>query len=89
MGKLIGSIKEGIGFVPNNSYTCDADITTIDYGEYAITLAYTEKVLDLLKACFNAQNAVAIYVISIIHFIHGFTYLKDLKEYYDMSYLLV
>jgi len=28
MGKIIGSIKEGIGFVPNDSFACDSEIST-------------------------------------------------------------
>ena len=35
MGSLIGTIKEGIGFIPNNSFVCDAEISTLDYGDYA------------------------------------------------------
>lgn len=27
MGKVIGSIKEGIGFIPNSSFTCDSEIS--------------------------------------------------------------
>ena len=87
MGKSIGSIKEGIGFVPNNTLVCDSDISTLDFGEYAITLANTSGVLCLLNECFNPQDAATIYAVSLIHFLQGFTYLKDIKNYYDMSVL--
>lgn len=87
MGKSIGSIKEGIGFVPNNTFACDSEISSLDFGEYAITLANTTKTFSLLKDCFNPQDAAIIYVVSLIHFIQGFTYLKDIKGYYDMSVL--
>ncbi|MDO5150296.1 MAG: hypothetical protein Q4D76_13025 [Oscillospiraceae bacterium] len=30
MGSLIGTIKEGIGFIPNNSFVCDTEISTLD-----------------------------------------------------------
>lgn len=87
MGKLIGSIKEGIGFIPNHSFACDSEISTLDYGEYAITLANSQNTFSMLKECFNPQDAVLIYVIAMIHFINGFTYLKDIHNYYDMSVL--
>ena len=89
MGKAIGSIKEGIGFVPNSTYICDSEISTLDFGEYAITMANSKKTLALLKECFNPQDAVTIYVVAMIHFIHGFTYLRDIHNYYDMSILSV
>ena len=89
MGKAIGSIKEGIGFIPNSTFACDADISSLDFGEYAITMANSQKTLALLKECFNPQDAVTIYVVAMIHFIQGFTYLRDIRSYYDMSVLSV
>lgn len=87
MGKIIGSIKEGIGFVPNKTHAIDTEISSLEFGDYAITLSNTQNVLELLKECFNPEDAVIIYVIALIHFLQGFTYLKDIKSYYDMSIL--
>ena len=87
MGHLIGSIKEGIGFIPNDSYIISSEISTLEYGQYAITLSNSSSVLKLLKECFNPLDAVRIYVVSVIHFIENFTYLKDVSKYYEMSYL--
>lgn len=87
MGKSLGSIKEGIGFIPNSTFTCDTEISSLDFGEYAITLANSAKTLALLKECFNPQDAVSIYTIALIHFIQGFTYMRDIKTFYDMSML--
>lgn len=89
MGKVIGSIKEGVGFIPNNTFTCDSEISTLDFGEYAITMANTTKVINLLKECFNPKDAITIYIIAMIHFIQGFTYLRDIKNYFDMSVLSI
>ena len=36
MGKAIGSIREGIGFIPNSNFACDTEITSLEFGEYAI-----------------------------------------------------
>ena len=89
MGKVIGSIKEGIGYVPNRNLLCDEEISTLEYGEYAVSLANSRKTLELLQQCFNPEDAIRIYVVALIHFVQGFTYMKDLKDYYDMSILSV
>lgn len=87
MGKSIGSIKEGIGFIPNSTFAAESEISSLDFGEYAVTLANSKKTYSLLKECFNPEDAARIYTISLIHFIQGFTYMKDIKNYYDMSVL--
>ena len=87
MGKVIGSIKEGIGFVPNNNFNRKEEITSLDFGEYAITLANSSKTLGWLNDCFNPQDAATIYVMALLHFVNGFTYLKDIKSYFEMSAL--
>ena len=89
MGKSIGTIKEGVGFIPNSTFARDSEISSLDFGEYAITIANSQKTLSLLKECFNPQDAVMIYLIAMIHFIHGFTYLRDIHNYYEMSILSV
>jgi hypothetical protein len=89
MGNIIGSIKPGIGFVPNGSFLCDAEISTLEFGEYAVTLVNSQQTLALLRECFNPEDALLIYSVSIIHFIQGFTYMKDIQSYYDMSYLSI
>lgn len=87
MGKSIGSIKEGVGFIPNSTFACDSEISSLDFGEYAITMANSQKTLQMLKDCFNPQDAVTIYTVAMIHFIQGFTYLRDIHSYYSMSIL--
>ena len=87
MGKAIGAIREGIGFIPNDSFACDTEITSLDFGEYAITLANSTRTLALLRECFNPEDAARIYTVGVIHFIQGFTYLKDIRNYHDMSIL--
>ncbi len=88
-GKCIGSIKPDIGFVPNDRYLTDSEMTTLEYGDYAIACAVSEKVLEQLRAYFNPVDANQIYVVSVIHALQGFTYLRDIKKYYEMSWLSV
>ena len=87
MGKLIGYIKEDIGFIPNKNLICSDEISTLDYGEYAMTLVNSKNVYSMLKEFFNPQDAAMIYVISVIHFINGFTYIKNISTVYEMSIL--
>lgn len=87
MGNIIGSIKENIGFISNGNLMKTEEITTLDYGQYAIAISNSEKVYELLKECFNPLDATRIYVIALIHFLENFTYMKDISKYYEMSYL--
>ena len=87
MGKAIGAIKEGLGFVPNTTFASDSEISSLDFGEYAVSIANSGKTRSLLWECFNPEDAARIYGLALIHFIQGFTYLKDVKDYYDMSVL--
>lgn len=87
MGKSIGTIKEGVGFVPNSNYSSDDEITSLEFGEYALVLQNSQKTLKLLMDYFNPLDALRIYCTAVIHFINGFTYLCDVSKYYEMSYL--
>ena len=89
MGELVGSIKPGTGFIPNSNLIRTSAISSLDFGEYAVTMANSQKTLALLKKYFNPQDAVTIYLVAMIHFIHGFTYLRDIHNYYEMSVLSV
>ena len=87
MGKALGTIKEGVGFIPNDNLVSDSEISTLEFGEYAVVLANSGKTLNLLNECFNPEDAVRIYVTAMIHFIQGFTYMKNIHNYYEMSIL--
>ena len=89
MGRAIGSIKPGIGFVPNDNRNTDLEISTLDFGDYALAVANSGECLRMLKEHFNAEDAVTIYTVALIHFLNQFTHLKDVKKYYDMSCLSV
>lgn len=88
MGKLIGSIDPTLGYVPNDSIEKD-EITTVDFGEYFLSYSLSKNVLDDLKQVFNAKDAYTIYFLSLIHFVNGFTYIKNVDSLYKQSYLSV
>lgn len=81
------SVKEENGFILNSTFACGSENSLLDFREYAVILAYLAKTLELLKECFAPQDTVTIYTVVLIYFIQGFTYLFDIKTYYDMSIL--
>lgn len=85
-GKCLGSITFKDGFIPNRNMVSDDSISVLEYGNYAFALKSTET-LKLLKGTFNAKDANQIYVAAIIIVVNGFTYMKDMKEIYDESFL--
>ena len=86
-GKMIGTIVEGRGYIPNDNLLCDSEISTVEFGDYAISLANSRKTLSLLESCFNKGDAIHIYAIALIHFTQGFMHMKDIGTCYEMSYL--
>ena len=64
-GRLIGSIVEGQGYIPNSNLLCDAEISTVEFGDYAVSLANSRKTLSLLESCFNKTDAIRIYAMLV------------------------
>ena len=87
MGKLVGSISLDLGFVPNQNYSKNEMLTSMNFGEYFITYKLSLNVLDKLLEVFNTKEAYQIYLLSLLHFVNGFTYVKNIKPDYDLSYL--
>lgn len=87
MGACIGKIRQGIGFVPNGNRAADAEITTADFGEWAVALANSGKTCAALRECFNPEDATRIYLAALIHFVRGFTPLRDMAEHYETGLL--
>lgn len=86
-GKLIGYIDERKGFISNNNYIISEEITTLEYGQYAIVIANSQKILERLLNHFNPVDAYQIYLMAIIHTVNGFKPLKDIEVYYEQSYM--
>jgi len=87
MGKIIGSIDPTLGFIPNDNYAKNEEITTMDFGEYFLASSLSIDTLNKLRQVFNVKDAQIIYNIALIHFVNGFTYIKNVKPIYDLSYL--
>ena len=89
MGNLIGSIDPSIGFIPNNTNFHDGEITSVDFGEYCLAYNLTKDVLDKLKEVFNVKDAHTIYLLALMHFVNGFTYIKNIDPLFNQSYLSI
>lgn len=88
-GKMIGTITLENGFIPNKNGNIGEEITTLEYGQYAIVYECSKKVLEDLKMYFSVKEAQQIYFMAIIHFVNKFTYLKDIKLHFEQCYLSI
>lgn len=88
-GKMIGYIDETNGFIPNNNYILSEDVTSLEYGQYAVVIHNSKKTLERLIQHFNIKDAYTIYLMSVIHVVNGFTPLKDIEKYVEQSYLSI
>lgn len=86
-GKMVGSIVEGQGFIANDNLLRDAEISTVEFGDYAVAIANSKRTLTILETCFNKGDAIRIYAVALIHFTQGFMHMKDIGTCYEMSYL--
>ncbi|MEG2640831.1 MAG: transposase [Bacilli bacterium] len=87
MGKLIGKIIEGKGFVPNATNCIDNAVTTLEYGQYKVVVDNSKNTYKILLDIFGYDDAARIYSMAVINYVNGFSYLKDFKQYYEQSYL--
>ncbi len=87
MGRCIGTITLEDGYIPNAAQINNDDITAKNYGDYAFAVDNARHTLTLLKEIFSPQDAVQIFTVAVIFFVNGFTYMKNAKGLYEMSYL--
>ena len=86
---IIGKI-EGGKYIPNEEEKqplSRLDITTKDYGEYAIALACSQDVLCRLETVFTLEESRQIYALGIVYFVEGFIPASYIKDIYDQSVL--
>ena len=86
-GKLIGRITEDNGFIPNTNCSVSEEISTLDFGQYAIVINNSKPTIERLLKYFNPIDAYSIYYVAIVHFVNGFVPLKDIHHYIEQSYI--
>ena len=87
MGACVGKIEGGVGFVPNSSYARGGEVTTLEFGQYAVALANSGGVLELLRAHFNPQDAAQVYALAVVNCVNGVQPAKDAGRHFAMSAL--
>lgn len=87
MGDCIGAITLDDGFVPNEGHLSKDIITCRNYGDYATAVYYSRATYELLSSVFHPDDAKQIYSAAIIFFVEGFTYMTNMKDVFDISYL--
>jgi len=85
-GKAIGSVREGIGFVPNDGYNSEGRASVLEYGRYAPALTSSLGELERLERHFNPLEATEIYVLALLFCADGYMPLKSVGEHYTQSY---
>ena len=89
MGSMIGRITLENGFIANNSFNTDTDISTLEYGQYSIVIKNSNSTFERLSKHFNPIDALTIYYLCVIHVVNGFTPLKNVEKYVTQSYLSI
>ena len=87
MGANVGKIEEGVGFVPNSNYARGGEVTTLEFGQYAVALANSGGVLELLRGHFNPQDAAQVYALAVVNCVNGMQPAKDAGKHFAMSAL--
>ena len=64
-GKSIGKITEENGFVPNTNYSISEEISTLDFGQYAVVINNSKSTIERLLKYFNPIDAYSIYYVAI------------------------
>ena len=89
MGDCIGTITERDGFIPNDSFVSKDIITSKNYGNYAFAIECSKSTLNRLMEVFHPSDARQIYAAAVIFFVNGFTYMTNMKDVLELSYLSI
>ena len=64
MGRCVGKIEEGRGYVPNSGRASGSEITTLEFGDWAVALSASAPVRGLLGEHFHADDADRIWALA-------------------------
>ena len=101
-GYAIGKIIPGEGFCPNKRYLLETAarketsdqvqlssdvITDVAYGQYDLLMKLSEDIYTKLQQYFAGERAAQIYCYALILCANGMTYIDQIDEYYQESFL--
>ena len=87
MGRCIGSITDEDGFVPNGARAREGEVTTLEFGQYAVALANSAGVLAMLREHFDPRDAAQVYALAVVNCVNGMQPAKDAGRHFAMSAL--
>ena len=85
MGRCIGSITEEDGFVANGARAAAGEVTTLEFGQYAVALANSGGVLAMLKGHFDPRDAALIYCLALVSCVNGMQPAKDAGRHFCLA----
>lgn len=85
MGPCVGSITEGLGYVPNGTRAREGEVTTIEYGQYAVAMACSGGTLALLNGHLGARDAAQVWSLAVVNCANGMQPAKDAGRHFSMS----
>lgn len=87
MGRCVGKIEEGRGFVPNSGRAADSEITTLEFGDWAVALSASSQARSLLGEHFHADDADAVWALATMFCVRGVTPARDARRVWEQSCL--
>ncbi|MDY0289242.1 MAG: hypothetical protein RBR15_10495 [Sphaerochaeta sp.] len=79
MGSVFGSIKEGVGFIPNDNFCAEEKTSVVEYGQHAVAYEAPKGVLAELRVFFNPLDATRVYLLALLFKVNGLTSLKNIS----------
>ena len=79
-GKLMGKIIPGVGYCPSVEESSKGKITCFDYGEYLLACSLSVEDYEKLKECFNPDEAMQIFSLSVIFCLETYIGLKAAED---------
>ena len=87
MGRCVGKIEEGRGYVPNSGRASGSEITTLEFGDWAVALSASAPVRGLLGEHFHADDADRIWALARVFCVRGVTPARDARRVWEQSAL--
>ena len=87
MGRCVGKIEEGRGYVPNSGRASGSEITTLEFGDWAVALSASAPVRGLLGEHFHAGDADRIWALACMFCVRGVTPARDARRVWEQSAL--
>ena len=87
MGRCVGKIEEGRGYVPNSGRASGSEITTLEFGDWAVALSASAPVRGLLGEHFHADDADRIWALACMFCVRGVTPARDARRVWEQSAL--